>query len=166
MLTELLITPINTTIASTTTIANTTTSASTTAIATTTPKEQKHVFTCIKIPTNHINHTALYKTAENTGLLKDTAFKALFYHKPSRHPKDLTSREFDEVISKCVLVFDFKCYFVEDHTKTSTRYAIIYNRHDNNEDAIKDCTRKLKNFALKYRRHDEEYLVYSVYKLN
>jgi hypothetical protein len=42
---------------------------------------------------------------------------------------------------------------------------IIYNRHDNNEDVIKDCTRKLNNFALKYRRRVVEYPIYSVFKL-
>ena len=162
MLTEISITPISTIIP-----ADVHTSVKPTVSATSVTKVPKHVFTYIKMRTDNVNHTALYKEAEKTGLLKETAFKALFYHKPSsRGPKDLTSREHDEVIYNCVQVLGFKCSFVEVRTKKElTRYAIIYDRVDNIEDAIKACTRKLNDFALHYRRTRENYPIYCVYKL-
>lgn len=126
---------------------------------------QKHIFTCIKIHTCHISHTTLYNAAESTGLLKNTAFKALFYKKRSWLRFQKSSREFDELISKCVVVFGFKCYFVEENTKEPIKYVIIYNRHDNNENAINECKRDLNKFALKYCRHVAEYPIYSVFKL-
>jgi hypothetical protein len=180
MLTEISITPISTIIpgdgdgdgdadaaAAADTGVKPTISATPTTSVTNVSKVPKHVFTYIKMRTDNVNHTALYKGAENTGLLKETAFKALFYHKPSsRGSKDLTSREHDEVISNCVPALGFKCSFVEVRTKKeSTRYAIIYDRVDNTEDAIKASTRKLNDFALHYRRTKEDYPIYCVCKL-
>jgi hypothetical protein len=113
--------------------------------------------------TDHINHPILYNAAEASGLLKNTAFKALFYKKRYAWLRwQKSSREYDKLISKCVPVFGFECYFVEENTK---RYAIIYARIDNNEDAINECTIKLNKFTLKYCCRNVKYPIYSVFKL-
>ena len=130
------------------------------------PKLPTHLFMYIKMETDRIIHTVLYKVAEKTGLLKTTLFRSIFLTGTSKHgPKDLTSREHDEVISNCVPLLGFKCSFVEESIKKSSiRYVIIYQRIENTEEAIKECTKKLKHFALHYHRFEDVFEIYTVYK--
>jgi hypothetical protein len=109
----------------------------------------------IVIPTVEVNHTALYKACEKLpddirAQAKLNNFAAM-YHTIGYQGKDKSSREHDEVISRCTKALGLATLYIDHSTKkSSTRYVVVYQKYRNEEEQIiaaKQVADYLKHFT-------------------
>lgn len=118
----------------------------------------KVMYFYIKMRTDRINHTALFKNAEKKGKFNAENFNRMFYSEPVRGGKNKSSREHDEVISRTLPVLGFSVIYdvVTFKKKPDERHAIIYKKCNSITDNLSIIVKSFEDFARQYRRHAED----------
>lgn len=124
-----------------------------------TQEKPKLIYIYFVINTCDINHTALATdTIKKYNINLDT-FNRLYYTTPTKFgPKDRTSREHDEIVSKCANAFGLTVKYIETRTRKDViRHAIIYKRiRSDKYDDVKEIHKTLEYFIKHFHRYPND----------
>lgn len=109
----------------------------------------KFTYIGFSIPTSNVNHTGLYKYAQELPGFKSSTFEAMYKTAPSRF-KSVSSREHDEVISRSLEVMGLNKQWIVDKDE---RYVNVYGKiRTGDVEAEEQLVGKLHIFIKKFQR--------------
>lgn len=126
----------------------------------------KYTYVYITMETSNVNHTSLYKSVCKMDGFRGDTFKRMYLTPSVKYGKNKTSREHDEVISRCVPLLCFDKKFLETKTKKSgvARHVVIYRKVLSTDEAAQRLvTSDLLTFFKRYRRKEGEIVVKKCY---